>query len=304
MNRRSFLAGVAVAVGTPVRAAERKQPGPICFFSKHLPKMAPGPMAKALRAVGYQGIELTVRGEGKGHVDPEKVETELPKAVEAIRAEGMQVPIIAPGLTDADAPLTKRVLATAGKLGIGFFRPGWFTYESADVRKELQRVGRAMAALAEAGKRAHIEMAYQNHVGKVGAPLWDLARLIEPLDRRWASVYFDICHGMSEGGAGSWKVGLQLLAARTKVFGVKDFYWDGKPGGPWTVKDCPLGQGMCALGPPLGILAKAGFAGPISVYQEYQKPSDSEDAIVAAAGRDAALLRASIAEAYGAGATP
>ena len=37
------------------------RPGPLCFFSKHLPKLAPGPMAKALRAAGYEGIELTVR---------------------------------------------------------------------------------------------------------------------------------------------------------------------------------------------------------------------------------------------------
>src|SRR5688572_8822494 len=125
MNRRNFLAGVAVTAGAPALPAGRKRPGPLCFFSKHLPNMQPARMAKALRAAGYEGIELTVRP--GGHVLPENVQTALPAAVEAIRTEGLAVPIIATGFNSAADKTAWPVLSTAAKLGVRFFRPSWFS---------------------------------------------------------------------------------------------------------------------------------------------------------------------------------
>jgi L-ribulose-5-phosphate 3-epimerase len=298
MDRRRFLATTAAIAAAPsLVSAAPKRPGPICFFSKHLPKLGPREMAKRLRAVGFDGIELTVRP--GGHVLPEQVQTALPKAIEEIRAEGMDVPIIATALTSADDPTLGPILSTAAKLGVGIFRTGWFSYAYNDVHAELRRAGQALARLADAAKRAHIALAYQNHVGQLGGAVWDLSSIIEPLDSRWAGVYFDIRHAVAEGTGGSWKLATHLVAPRVKVFSVKDFYWARAPNGSWEAKDCPLGQGMVDLRLPLQLMANQSFRGPFTVFLEYEPAGGAgEDKIVAAAGRDLKFLKDRLAEVY------
>jgi sugar phosphate isomerase/epimerase len=298
MDRRRFLTAAALtAPAALVTAQERKRPGPLCFFSKHLATLAPGPMARALKAAGYEGIELTVRP--GGHVAPEKASTELPRAIEAIRAEGLDVPVIATALKSADDPSAGPILATAAKLGVRIFRPGWFDYAFVDMRKELKQASEALARLTDAARRARVELAYMNHVGNVGSPVWDLASMVEPLDPRWAGVYYDVRHATAEGGAGSWKYGAHLVASRVKVFSVKDFYWQRSSGAPgWTMKDCPLGEGMVDVRGSLQILAKRAFRGPITVYLEY-KPGAGPDEVLKAAAADLKFLRSRITETYG-----
>jgi L-ribulose-5-phosphate 3-epimerase len=293
MNRRHFLAASALSA-TPAVAGGRQRPGPICFFSKHLPKLAPREMARQLRAVGYGGIELTVRP--GGHVLPEKVASDLPKAIADIRAEGLEVPIIATGFTGPEDPTAEPILAAAGKLGISLCRPGWYGYAAGDVRGNLQRCSRALAGLAALAGRHKVALAYQNHVGQVGAAVWDLDALVAPIDPRWAGVYYDIRHAVAEGTAGSWKVALGLVASRVKVFSVKDFYWKrGEKGEPAAV-DCPLGEGLVDVQTPLEVLGAAGFRGPITVFNEYEP--GGEDKVLAAASRDLKFLQARVARAY------
>jgi L-ribulose-5-phosphate 3-epimerase len=294
MNRRHFLATAAALSAAPALAAGRPRPGPICFFSKHLPRLSPKEMARRLRAIGYGGIELTVRP--GGHVLPEKVTTDLPRAIADIRAEGLEVPIIATAFAGPEDPFVEPILDTASKLGVSLVRPGWYQYTAADVRVDLQRCGRALAGLAALAGRHHLSLAYQNHVGQVGAALWDLDALVAPIDPRWAGVYYDIRHAVAEGTGGSWKPGLRLVAPRVKVFSVKDFYWKrGEKGGAEAV-DCALGQGMVDVQEPLGVLAHAGFHGPITVFLEYE--TGSEDLVLAAAARDLEYLKVRVARAF------
>jgi sugar phosphate isomerase/epimerase len=292
MTRRTFLAAAALSAA-PAQAAPAR-PGPLCFFSKHLPGLSPREMARRLRGAGYGGIELTVRP--GGHVLPEKVATDLPKAIADIRAEGLAVPIVATAFTTADDRTAAPILAAAAKAGVSLVRPGWYTYAGGDVRQELKQAGQKLAGLAALAARHRVALAYQNHVGNLGAAVWDLDALVAGLDPRWAGVYFDIRHAAAEGTGGSWKTALQLVAARVKVFSVKDFYWKrGDKGAPIAV-DCAMGEGLVDTRAPLEILAKAGFRGPITVFNEYEQ--GGEDKVLAAAARDLVYLQARIAEAY------
>src|SRR5262245_7643423 len=85
--------------------------GAICLFSKHLPTMDWTRMAQAVKKLGFGGIDLTVRP--GGHVAPERAAEDLPKAVAAIRAEGLIVPMITTGLTTATDPTAKPILSAA-----------------------------------------------------------------------------------------------------------------------------------------------------------------------------------------------
>jgi sugar phosphate isomerase/epimerase len=251
-------------------------------------------LAEAAKRTGFDGLDLTVRKEG--HVLPERAADDLPRAVEAAR----EIPMITTGLTSADDPTARPILSTASRLGIRYFKPGYYLYEGLDVRAELEQAGREFTRLVELAAECGIEAGFHNHEAYVGAAVWDAARFIEPLDPRWAGYYFDARHAVAEGGGGGWKTALRLVQRRLKMVAIKDFTWVKTARG-WEDVNCPLGRGMVDWSYVLGTLCRAGFAGPISVHIEYDVPGDTagehEAQVLAAAGRDLAFLKAQLRDA-------
>lgn len=275
------------------------QPGPICLFSKHLPGLDPRRLAQACKDAGFGGVDLTVRK--GGHVSPDRVEVDLPTAVSAIRAVGLEVPHITTGLESGTDPLAAAVLETAGNLKIPFFRAAHHSYQSDDVDAEITRVGSALGSLVDRARAHGIQMLYQNHVGKFGAPLWDYAQVLDHLDPRWAGMEFDIRHAVAEGGASAWRTGFQRIAARVRMICVKDFYWKKGPAG-WQIQDCPLGEGMVDFPAFCAMLARRRFLGPVSLHLEYLEKTDrpgAESRVLAAAARDLQLIKQRLSDAYG-----
>ena len=88
-------------------------------------------VAELMAKAGFDGIEWTVRP--KGHVLPENAKTDLPKAVEAARKQGLKSTMIVTGITDGAAPESETLLKVAADCGVTQYRPGYFFY---DVKKE------------------------------------------------------------------------------------------------------------------------------------------------------------------------
>jgi sugar phosphate isomerase/epimerase len=290
----SEAAGAAPGSATP-GSSTAARPGPICLFSKHLPKMPPGALARAIKGLGFAGVDLTVRP--GGHVAPAEVERELPRAVEAIRAEGLAVPLVTTELLEAKDPSARPILTTAGKLGVPLFKPGYYKYAYQDVHRELRAAGASLRGLYELGRRAKVQLGFHNHGDCLGGPVWDAARIIEPLDPRWAGYYFDTRHAFAEGGQSAWKVATHLVGPRVKAVSVKDFHWEKTSKG-WGIRKVPLGEGMVDVAGIFAILAKHNFSGPISLHLEYTIEG-GEDAVLKAAERDLGVLRKKLAEVYG-----
>ena len=122
INRREFMtralaaAPVAAALGRMAPAQPEKAGPPVVVISKYLQYMDYKTLAKTCREIGLDGVDLTVRP--GGHVEPDKVDTDLPAAVEAIRAEGLSVPMITTNYNNVDGPNVRGVFARAGALGI------------------------------------------------------------------------------------------------------------------------------------------------------------------------------------------
>ena len=55
---------------------------------------------------------------------PQRAAEDLPKAVAAIRAEGLEVPMITTELVSGDDPTAAPILSTAAKLSIPFIEAG------------------------------------------------------------------------------------------------------------------------------------------------------------------------------------
>jgi L-ribulose-5-phosphate 3-epimerase len=302
-SRRNFLkmatatAGVS-ALTFKTHAADSYK-GTLCLFSKHLPEMDWPRLARSVKKLGFGGVDLTVRP--GGHVLPERASEDLPKAVAAIRAEGLTVPFISTGLVSASDATARPILATAGKLGIPFFKPGYYKYQFIDVRRELDEAGREFRGLAELGKECGVQVGFHNHEGNIGGPIWDIAGVIDGMDPRWVGYYFDVRHAVAEGGVGGWKIATSLVSKRLKMLAVKDFYWEKAATG-WRPKNCPLGEGAVDWKAYFKMIREAGFQGPISLHLEYEIPgataSAREENTLAAAARDLEFLKARLRESY------
>lgn len=273
-TRRSFLLGATVTpaalfLGQTAANASGKRP-PICVFSKHLQFLDYDALADTCRDVGLDGVDLTVRR--GGHVLPERVVTDLPKAVQAIQARGLSVPMITTGLIRANDPDTVPVLETASDLGIRYFRIGGLRYDDQDYPIDnLEMFTEQLHGLTQVARQHNMIAGYHNHSGhgNVGAPLWDLHRMFESIGSPHLGSNFDVGHATVEGALGAWEISARLMARYVKMMAVKDFIWeDGRP--RWL----RLGEGRVDTVAFLKVFREAGFMGPISLHLEYGSPSN------------------------------
>jgi sugar phosphate isomerase/epimerase len=273
--------------------------GTLCLFSKHLPKMEVARLAQTVKKLGFGGVDLTVRP--GGHVPPERAAQDLPKAVSAIREEGLSVPMITTALTSKSDPVAKPILSTAGQLAIPYFKPGYYKYSFVDVRRELEKEMKDFRSLVELSSEYGVQAGFHNHEGYVGASLWDVAGTIDQLEPKQAGYYFDVRHAVCEGGSGGWKIAFNLIAPRLKMIAIKDFYWDKTSKG-WHQVNCPLGEGMVDWKTYFKLLRQADFQGPISLHLEYDIPGKTaaviEENTLASAARDLEFLKAHLKTAY------
>jgi sugar phosphate isomerase/epimerase len=305
VTRRRFLAAAtgAAAGGLLARhSAAAPAPGlPVtpCLFSKHLPGLDARELGRAVKSLGFAGVDLTVRP--GGHVDPERAAADLPRFLEAVRSEGVQVPMITTALVSASEPAARPILETAGRHGVACFKPGYYRYAFTDVRQELEGMATALRGLAELSAQSGVVLGFHNHAGYIGGPVWDVVPIIDALDRRWAGYYFDVRHAVVEGGDGGWRSALSAVAPRLKMIAVKDFFWEKGPKG-WQQRHCPLGEGMVDWKAFYAAIARSAFRGPVSLHLEYEMAGATaaakQEATLAAAARDLAVLKAGLAEAY------
>ena len=310
LSRRRFIqaatgaAAVAVALPSDSRMLAQAKPGAnfrgtLCFFSKHLPRMNGRELGRTLKAMGFDGVDLTVRP--GGHVDPKSVASDLPPFVDAIRHEGLTLPMISTELVSNTDPVAQPTLETAARLKIPFYKTGYYRYKFVDVRKELADAGAQLKGLADLSRRHGMQLGYHNHAGYIGGPVWDFSPFIEALDPATAGYYFDVRHAVVEGGDGGWRTALDLVSPRLSMISLKDFFWE-KSGGTWRQRHCPMGEGMVDWKQFFSMLAKTPFHGPVSLHVEYEiagaTPAAQQDNMLAATERDFAFLKARIAEAY------
>jgi sugar phosphate isomerase/epimerase len=264
-------------------------------------------LAESAKRAGFGGIDLTVRREG--HVLPQNVVEDLPKAVAAIRGEGMEVSMITTELLSADDPAADPILRTAGKLSIPVIKPGYYHYKFVDVRKELEEAGNKFRGLVELAHQHGVEVGFHNHSGYIGEALWDIAHVMDTLDPKAAGYYFDLAHATIEGGLGGWRASGNLTMPRLKMISAKDFYWEKSDTRGWRIRTCPMGEGMCHWKEYLKIVAASNFHGLISYQLEYQIEGVSDDqgralshekcdVVMASATKDLATLKSLVREAY------
>jgi len=279
-NRREFIKnlsglGLGIMAGNHIPFREVKifndslaGSHDICVFSKHLQFLEYEEMAETAATIGFDGVDLCVRP--GGHVEPEKVKTDLPRAIKAIRKAGLKAPMMVTAITDPEDPNTVPVLETAAGLGIQYYRMGYLPYDfKKGVAASLKEHQPKIDGLVKLNEKYKIRGNYQNHDGtNVGASVWDIWELIKKHDPEWIGCQFDIRHATVEGGH-SWPVDMNLIAPYIQTIVIKDFRW-GEKNGRMQVIDTPVGEGMVDFKKYFSLLKPLWKGGPVTMHFEYE----------------------------------
>jgi len=228
-----------------------------------------------------------VRGEGQ--IEPERVEEELPRFVEAFRRRGLAIPVIVTEIYSIRQANAERVLRAAAKLGIGRVRLGIFKYApDRPIERQLGEFGQVLRDIGDACGELGIQAAVQNHSGsdRFGAPVWDFSIVHRDHKVKNVGMCFDIGHAVVEGGL-SWPIQARLAEPHYTAVYVKDFTWQRGAGG-WRPAGCPLGEGMVDRSFFAG-LRNSGFSGPICQHHEY--PLGDRGDMLGHMRRDLSVLR-------------
>lgn len=277
MNRRECVKILsATGIGLPFHQAasfslkNKREPQfdkGIHIFSKHLQWLDYKKMAIAAKEMGFDGVDLTVRP--KGHVLPENVERDLPKAVKAIRKAGLKADLITTAITGVEEKYTEKIIKTASNLGIKYYRMGWLKYSDKELLPDqIERYKKQLATLAQMNEQYKIHGAYQNHSGdSVGSAVWDIWLLIKDLNPDYLGCRFDVRHAMAEGFK-SWKLGLKLLQTHIKTLDLKDFIYAQKDNN-WFIENVPIGEGAVDFEDYFKTITELKINAPFTLHAEY-----------------------------------
>jgi sugar phosphate isomerase/epimerase len=230
-------------------------------------------LAKAAASIGFDGMDITLRK--GGHVEPDRVASDLPPLVAILKKNGLDVPMVTTDIVDADTPFAEDILKTISGLGIRHYRfmpSGGFKYVAdkpyaAQLAAYKPRVARLAALNAKYGCCAM----YHTHSGRmsVGASFWDLSILMDGIDPKFVGVNYDIGHATIEGGLGGWINNFHITEPHLRGIAVKDFAWGKDAKGVWQSQWQPIGEGMVKMQEFFGMVAAANFSGPVQLHFEY-----------------------------------
>ena len=272
----------------------------MCVFSKPLAGPSLDETARRLAQMGIFGIDLTVRP--GGHIEPAHADEALPRAAEELARHGVRIAQITTNITDAGDADTRPILDAAAKLGVPFYKLGYYSYkEFGSLRTLRTEVAAKLRDLAQLNAEVGMQAGFHNHSNTFfGASLWDIDFVLQTISPEAIGLYFDPAHASIEGGSAGWKQGLDLLQERVVMLAVKDFEWvetGGYAGGRrFHVQWCPLQNGNTAWPDVLGLLRGLNFSGPISLHSEYQGKNSwrdlSTNEVFEQTARDADVFRA------------
>lgn len=276
-TRRAFVRNLSALAFTAPLMAETPEKGKntICYFTKHLQGLSFDEIASVSAEMGVDGIEAPIRP--KGHIEPEKVVDELPKFIDALKKQGLEMTIMTSGINEVSAEQrTEEVLRTAAKLGVRRFRMNYFKYDlKKPIWEQLQAVRPKIKDLVALCKEIGIQPLFQNHSGKdyFGAAVWDIYSIMREYPAADFSFCFDILHATCEGGK-SWPLEFNLVRDHIGAAYFKDYKWEGRK-----LVTVPLGEGQ--VDPEYGkMLLKSGYGGPISLHVEYLEGNAKDPAVL------------------------
>ncbi len=246
-----------------------------CMFSKMLAELSVSEAAAAMKRIGFEGVDLTVRP--KGHVAPERVRADLPKAAKEIEAEGLEIALLTTAIERADAE-AEAIFAAAQECGVRQLKLGYWKYEGfGRLRAQIDAARRDLDGLEALSEKYGVKPCIHIHSGDFMSALAPVVRMmLEGRDPALVGVYLDPGHMTLEGGRSGWKMGIDILSEYVHMLAVKDFAFVLQPENvfdrkAWKLTHMPLDSGMVRWPEVLECLRLIGFDGWASLHSEYPR---------------------------------
>ncbi len=302
MNRKEFLKMMAAGAAAPLAGCytaghgmpkarnahlnlsrifgPRGPKGEYHVFSKMFQFLDYDRLAETLAKAGATGIEWTVRK--GGHVEPERVKTDLPKAVDAARKQGLKSDMMVVSYTRADEPGADEVFKVAADCGIRQFRPGYFAYAKGETAAQMaDRVKAAFDSYVKLGEKTGLRSVHHNHntlggVVRFGGLIWDMWSVMQDFDPKYVAFEFDPMRAIRETGA-SWRAALGRVATHVGAVCLKDFRLkpDANPLAA-TEELVAAGAGVMPWDEVKAAISQSGISAPFVVHFEWPFPKEGD----------------------------
>lgn len=234
MNRREFLnsalsttilggaaASHVVAQDNPIREI------PLHAYSRYLQWLrSPEEVAEACWELSCQRLMVTVQENESAHVLQANLSSELPRFVNALRSEGIDVQAIRGGGQTAVDSDVERLVATMADLGITHYWLGNDRYDlSQPIMPQLDEIKRKVAGFVELNERYGTTLMYHTRSGtsSVGSMVWDLLYVLQDFDPRHVGLHWDTGHMSLHGPM--WEPMLRAAGPYVAAVSWKDRVW-------------------------------------------------------------------------------
>jgi len=201
---KNTLAQQARAPATAAAATVTPREIPLQAYSRFLQWLrTPAELAEACRELTCRYLMPTVQDNETAHVQQADLRRELPRFVNALRAEGIDVKSIRGGNQTAVDQDVERLVGTMADLGISHYWLGSDRYDfSQPVMPQLDAIRRKVDGFVKLNERYDTTLLYHTRAGSfwVGGVVWDLLHVLQDFDPKYVGLHWDTGH-MSEHGS-------------------------------------------------------------------------------------------------------
>ncbi len=244
-----------------------------CAFTESFQSWSIDKVCSKFAEIGLDGLDLTVRP--GGHIAPEDAAQKLPHAVKAASKNGIRILMLTTAINNIDSN-TKQIITTCGELGIERIKLGYFPYTSfGTLLQQIDQTRSQIQKVAELADKHGVLPCIHVHSGRTipasGQTAYLLLKDFKPGE---IGAYVDPMHMTIEGGLDGWRQGLDLLAPWISLSSMKNYRWvnDGRDEygqQRWSVRKCPVADGVAQIPQFIATLRKVGYRGLFSLSSEY-----------------------------------
>lgn len=268
----------------------------------------PDELAEAAIEMTCGGFQPTVQSH-PGHIDPDRVTTELPAFVETMRKHGLRVKQVRGGnQTSVDAAV-ENMVGAMGQSGATHYWIGTDRYDlSAPIMPQLDAIKTKVERFVRLNERHGTTLMYHTRAGanSVGSVVWDLLYVLKDFDPRHVGFHWDTGHMALHGPM--WETLVRTAGPYVVAMSWKDRSWQqagpGR-GGRWQSPMVPMGTGLVDILAYATAMRDIGFDGPMELQVEYplggaESGRDAitlpRDEVIGAMRRDVETIRATFAQ--------
>jgi len=270
-----FAGAVVWKAQTPFCVSAEGFAPPVAVFSKVYQelKLTFEESAEVTAEAGLDGIDCAVRAGGE--ILPERAAEDMPRYAEALRKKNVRMLLLTTGITGVSSPHAETLLRTAKRLGVEYYRLGYWSHKTGSLPdKLLQDIRTQLKALASLNGELGVCGLLQNHSASkgsstvnAGGDLGELYSIVRDFNPTQIGVAFDFGHAIITHGD-EWPGHFEKLKPYIKVAYIKDVKRN-----EGFVR---FGDGEFAGSDIFRRLKQMDYHGPLSLHIEFEWPGKGE----------------------------